>query len=170
MGRPGNKKQDRRAVVTHDVARFRDLLARFQPILARRKPTASLDEFDAEAEGLIGEVFGETSELRETYEYAAMGEAAALLNMQEEAQEGGAQDTYRESLQQRKQALESCVVALQTGGTRPPNSRVVASMSDDVACLSVIVLLLSWYSASMLLRSLWPAKICASMLSSSVSN
>lgn len=135
MGRPGNKKQDRRAVVTHDVARFRDLLARFQPILARRKPTASLDEFDAEAEALIGEVFGETSELRETYEYAAMGEAAALLNMQEEAQEGGAQDTYRESLQQRKQALESCVVALQTGGSgRSPlaNACVADYMSHDV--------------------------------------
>ena len=135
MGKAGNKKQNRRAVVTHDVERFRDLLARFQPILARRKPTTSLEEFDAEAEALIGEMFGETSELREAYEYAAMGEAAALLNMQEEAQEGGARDTYRESLQQRKQALESCVVALQAGGSgRSPlaNACVADYMSHDV--------------------------------------
>lgn len=135
MGRPGHKKQNKAPIVTHDVERFRDLLARFQPLLSRRKPTASLEEFDAEAEALIGEVFGETSDLREAYEYATMGEAAALLNMQEEAQEGGAQDTHRESLQQRKQALEGCIVALQTGGSgRSPlaNACVADYMSNDV--------------------------------------
>ncbi len=135
MGKTGNKKPDRRSVVTHDVERFRDLLTRFQPLLSRRKSTASLEEFDAEAEALIGEVFGETSELREVYEYATVGEAAALLNMQEEAQEGGAQDTHRESLQQRKQALESCVVTLQAGraGRSPLATACVADyMSHDV--------------------------------------
>jgi len=135
MGKAGNKKQDRRSVVTHDVERLRELLTRFQPILSQRKQTASLEEFDAEAEALIGEVFGETSDLREAYEYAVMGEAAALLNMQEEAQEGGARDTYRESLQQRKQALESCIVTLQTGGAgkSPLATACVADyMSHDV--------------------------------------
>ena len=135
MGKAGNRKQNRKPVVTHDVERFRELLTRFQPILSRRKPAASLEEFDAEAEALIGEVFGETSDLREVYEYATAGEAAALLNMQEEAQEGGARDTYRESLQQRKQALESCLVTLQTGGAgRSPlaNACVADYMSHDV--------------------------------------
>jgi len=135
MGKAGNKKQDRRSVVTHDVERCRELLTQFQPFLSRKKPTASLEEFDAEAEALIGEVFGETSDLREAYEYATMGEAAALLNMQEEAQEGGAKDTYRESLQQRKQALESCIVTLQTGGAgkSPLADACVADyMSHDV--------------------------------------
>lgn len=135
MGRPGNKKQGRASFVTHDVERLRLLLASFQPFLSRRKPATSLDEFDAEAEELIGELFGETSELRETYAYAKMGEAAALLNMQEEAQEGGAQDTYRESLQQRKQALDSCIITLQTsGGGRSPlaNACVSDYMSHDV--------------------------------------
>jgi signal-transduction protein with cAMP-binding, CBS, and nucleotidyltransferase domain len=135
MGKAGNRKQNRKPVVTHDVERFRELLTRFQPMLSRRNPTASLDEFDAEAEALIGEVFGETSSLREAYEYAAVGEAAALLNMQEEAQEGGARDAYRESLQQRKQALESCLVTLQTGGSgRSPlaNACVADYMSHDV--------------------------------------
>ena len=135
MGKAGNRKQNRTSVVTHDVERFRELLTRFQPILSRRKPTATLEEFDAEAEALIGKVFGETSSLREAYEYATMGEAAALLNMQEEAQEGGAQDTYRESLQQRKQALESCLVTLQTGGAgrgHLANTCVADYMSHDV--------------------------------------
>jgi signal-transduction protein with cAMP-binding, CBS, and nucleotidyltransferase domain len=135
MGKAGNRKPEKRAVVTHDVERFRDLLTRFQPLLSRKKSTTLLEEFDAEAEALIGEVFGETSELREVYEYATVGEAAALLNMQEEAQEGGARDTYRESLQQRKQALESCIVALQTGraGRSPlANACVADYMSNDV--------------------------------------
>jgi signal-transduction protein with cAMP-binding, CBS, and nucleotidyltransferase domain len=136
MGGPGHKKQNKASLVTHDIERLRLLLASFQPFLSRRKPAASLDEFDAEAEELIGELFGETSDLREAYEYAKMGEAAALLNMPEEAQESGARDTYRESLQQRKQALESCIITLQTGGGggRSPlaNACVADYMSHDV--------------------------------------
>lgn len=134
MGK-GNSKQNKRSIVTHEVERFRELLSRFQPLLSRRKSSASLDEFDAEAEELIAEVFGETSDLLETYEYAKTGEAAALLNMPEEAQETGARDVYRESLQQRKQALESCIVALQTGAAkRSPlaNACVADYMSHDV--------------------------------------
>jgi signal-transduction protein with cAMP-binding, CBS, and nucleotidyltransferase domain len=134
MGRPGNKKQNKAAVVVHDVERLRQLLAAFQPFLSRKKNAASLDEFDAEAEELIGELFGRSSELLEAYEYAKTGEAAALLNIQEEAQESGARDAYRESLQQRKQALESCIAALQAGGGRSPlaNACVADYMSHDV--------------------------------------
>lgn len=133
---PGNKKQGRASLVTHDIERLRLLLASFQPFLSRRKTEASLDDFDAEAEELIGELFGETSELRETYAYAKMGEAAALLNMPEEAQESGARDIDRESLQQRKQALESCLITLQThgAGNKSPlaNACVSDYMSHDV--------------------------------------
>ncbi len=135
MGRPGHQKQHKASLVTHDIERLRLLLASFQPFLSRRKPAASLDEFDAEAEALIDELFGEASDLREAYEYAKMGEAAALLNIPEEAQEIGARDVYRESLQQRKQALESCLITLQTGGGgRSPlaNACVADYMSHDV--------------------------------------
>jgi signal-transduction protein with cAMP-binding, CBS, and nucleotidyltransferase domain len=134
MGR-GEGKESKRSVVTHDIERFRDLLSRFQPFLSRRKSNAALEEFDAEVEELIVEVFGKTSELLEMYEYAKTGEAAALLNIPEEAQETGAQDVYRESLQQRKQALESCLVALQTGAVKrsPLADACVADyMSHDV--------------------------------------
>ncbi len=135
MAKSSARKQTKAEIVTHDVERLRQLLAGFQPFLSRRKNTASLDDFDAEAEGLIGELFGESSELLEAYEYAKTGEAAALLNMPEEAQESGARDVDRESLQQRKQALESCLVALQTGGAgRSPlaNACVADYMSHDV--------------------------------------
>lgn len=134
MGK-GSRTPTKQSVVTHDIERFRDLLARFQPFLSRRKSSASLEAFDEEAEELIGEVFGTSSDLLETYEYAKTGEAAALLNMPEEAQETGARDVYRESLQQRKQALESCIVALQTGAVkRNPltHTRVADYMSHDV--------------------------------------
>ena len=136
MGRSGSKKQVRTSIAPHDVERFRQLLTSFQPFLSRKKNAISLDEFDAEAEALIGEIFGRTSESLETYEYAKMGEAAALLNMQEEAQEGGAKDVYRESLQQRKQTLDGCIVALQSGGARGrsplANACVADFMSNDV--------------------------------------
>lgn len=130
MGRPGHKKQNKASSVMHDVERLRQMLVSFQPFLSRRKTVVSLDDFDADAEKLIGEVFGETSELCEAYQYAKTGEAAALLNMQAEAQEGGAQDTYRESLQQRKQALESCLATLQTQGAGSKSQLANACVSD----------------------------------------
>jgi signal-transduction protein with cAMP-binding, CBS, and nucleotidyltransferase domain len=130
MGKSAGRKQGKASLVTHYVERLRQLLVRFQPFLSRRKNPASLDDFDAEAGELIGELFGESSELMETYEYARMGEAAALLNMQEEAQESGARDVYRESLQQRKQALESCLIALQTGGAARKSPLADACVAD----------------------------------------
>jgi signal-transduction protein with cAMP-binding, CBS, and nucleotidyltransferase domain len=130
MGRPGDTKPHKTSIVAHDIERLRRLLAGFQPFLSRRKQAGSLDAFDVEAEELIGELFGEDSELLETYEYAKTGEAAALLNMPEEAQEGGARDTYRESLQQRKQALESCIIKLQSQGGRSGKPLAKACVAD----------------------------------------
>jgi len=72
MGR-GEGKESKRSVVTHDIEQFRDLLSRSQPFLSRRKSNVALEEFDAEAEELIVEVFGKTSELLDTYEYAKTG-------------------------------------------------------------------------------------------------
>ncbi|MBI4400626.1 MAG: CBS domain-containing protein [Nitrospirae bacterium] len=99
--------------VDRDIDRLRQQLTRFQPFLTRRAMTPSLEEFDLATERLIGEVFGEASEMVEAYEYAKLGEAASLVNLPEEAQEGGAQDIDRESLQQRKRVLESCISELE---------------------------------------------------------
>ena len=46
---------------------------KFQPFLSRRKITLALDEFDQSAERLISRVFGESSEMLETYQYAKVG-------------------------------------------------------------------------------------------------
>jgi hypothetical protein len=124
MRKPPVAKTRRRLFVERDIERLREQLAKFQPFLSRRKHRLSLEEFDAAAERLLGRVFGETSELLETYAYAKLGEAAGLVNMPEEAQESGAHDVERESLHQRKQVLESAIAELvEAGEVRWPARR-----------------------------------------------
>jgi len=126
-----------------DVERFREQLARFKPFQSRRPPAASLEEFDLATDQLISEVFGEASEMVEAYQYAKLGEASSLVNLPEEAQESGAQDLDRESLQQRKRVLESCICELEAcrsgvpgkpaGNSKPAiGPRVADYMSSDL--------------------------------------
>ena len=96
-----------------DIERIREHLVRFRPFMSKASSSRPLAEFDQETEGLISQVFGETSELLEAYEYAQLGEASTLVNLPEEAQEPGAQDLDREGLQQRKRVLESCISELE---------------------------------------------------------
>jgi len=70
----------------------------------------SLEDFDEAAEEVIGQVYGQASDELEAYFYAKNGEAA---NLPEEAQENGAYDVERASLQQRRQVLESCLSDLE---------------------------------------------------------
>ena len=126
--------------IDRDVGLLREQLAKFQPFLSRRTTTLSLEEFDQSAERLISRVFGESSETLEAYHYAKVGEAASLVNLQEEAQESGAHDTYREGLQQRKRVLDSCITELealrpadsQRAGGALAGARVADYMSSDV--------------------------------------
>jgi CBS domain-containing protein len=96
-----------------DIERFRGHLGKFRTFLSKGPSTSSLADFDQETDGLISLVFGAASELLEAYEYAQLGEASSLVNLPEEAQEPGAQDVDRESLQQRKRVLESCISELE---------------------------------------------------------
>jgi CBS domain-containing protein len=113
MQKPLKTALTRGLFLERDLERFRQQLAKFQSVLSRRKSSTSLDEFDVATEQLISRVFGEASDLLEAYQYAKLGEAAGLVNLPEEAQEGGAQDIYRESLQQRKRVIESCISELE---------------------------------------------------------
>jgi CBS domain-containing protein len=140
MPKRSNERPGRRLFVERDIQRLKEQLERFKPFLSRRKPGLTLDEFDRAAERLLGRVFGETSELLETYAYAKLGEAAGLVNLPEEAQESGAHDVERESLHQRKQVLESAVAELEglkpgaasTRGGPLAGARVADYMSTDV--------------------------------------
>ncbi len=123
------------------VERFKQQLVRFQPFLSRKRGASSLEDFDDAAEDLIGQVFGAASDELEAYLYAKNGESALLP---EEAQESGTHDVERESLQQRRQVLESCLADLQLRrrlqaqrqGNRDGNGKLRATveeyMSHDV--------------------------------------
>jgi CBS domain-containing protein len=92
----------------------------FHAFLSGRKSDRALEDFDAKTERLIGRVFGSASQQLEAYHYAKLGEAAALINLPEEAQESGAQNVDRESLQQRKQVLDCCIAELESRRFRWP--------------------------------------------------
>ena len=52
------------------IQRFNRQLVKFQPFLSRKKNSLSLEDFDAEAEDLIGQVFGAASDEAEAYFYS----------------------------------------------------------------------------------------------------
>lgn len=139
MQKRTNTRLARGLFVDRDVQRLRQQLVRFQPFLSQRLPTVSIEEFDSAAERLLMQVFGEGSAQMEAYQYAKSGEAASLVNLQEEAQESGARDVDRENLQQRKRVLESCISELEAlrpagkrGGEFLEHARVADYMSHDV--------------------------------------
>jgi len=132
--------------IERDLERLTDLLTRFKPFLSRRGSTGSLVAFDRITEQTLSEIFGASSEWLEAYQYAKFGEAAGLVNLPEEAQESGAQDLERESLQQRKRVLESAMAELEKhragNGKRSRRSaksaiRVADYMSPEVRSIRV---------------------------------
>lgn len=146
---PKPKKAGRRARqgsgVDQTIVLFKKQLAVFERIMARRRPERALADFDEAAETIIAQAFGKTSAQLEAYEYAQTAEAAGIVNLPEEAQEDGARDVLRESLQQRRHILESCLATLQgrraspqrstpstRGAARLPALRVADHMSTDV--------------------------------------
>ncbi|MEK6619184.1 MAG: CBS domain-containing protein [Nitrospirota bacterium] len=134
-----NTRLTRGLFLNRDIERLQQQLAQFLPFLSRRNATSSLPEFDAATERLIGLVFGDTSELLEAYACAKLGEAASLVNLPEEARESGARNIERESLQQRKRVLESCISELDAlrNSKAPISARVADYMSDVIRSLHI---------------------------------
>ena len=128
------------------IERMREQLAELAPFLGKGKPTRSLDEFDFDAEQLIGNLLGQTSDLLHAYEYAELGEAAGLVNMTDEAPEGTGMDSQRQSLLQRSRVLESCISELEARRSAEPKKskigqtligpQVAEHMSPDIRSLS----------------------------------
>lgn len=92
------------------VERLTQQFVNFRPFLSRKRGASSLEDFDEAAEDLISQVFGAASDEAEAYFYATSGESVLLP---EEAQESGMHDVERESLQQRRQVLESCLAEIE---------------------------------------------------------
>jgi uncharacterized protein YjaG (DUF416 family) len=74
--------------------------------LDHRTPVVpTFDAFDAETEALLGRLYGEAHHYLEAYKYASLGEAEALVNLPESAQEQLAEDRAKTAIQQRRQVL-----------------------------------------------------------------
>ncbi|MBX9659399.1 MAG: CBS domain-containing protein [Nitrospiraceae bacterium] len=150
------------------IERMREQLAELAPFLGKGKPTRSLDEFDFEAEQLIGDLLGQTSDLLHAYEYAELGEAAGLVNMTDEAPEGTGMDSQRQSLLQRSRVLESCISELEARRSAEPKktkvgrtligpqvaehmSPEIRSLSQDATLQEAGQLMQKWKTGSLLL-------------------
>ncbi|MGH7254696.1 MAG: CBS domain-containing protein [Nitrospirales bacterium] len=123
----------RRLSLDRNIERFRHQLDRLTPFLSTTKGQAwySLDEFDLETERLIMEVFGESSQMVGAYDYAQLGEAGGLVNFPDEAPEGGSgtRDDLRESLNQRKRVLESCISELEARRAEENRNKPLATQA-----------------------------------------
>jgi len=72
-------------------------------------PSKELSAFDTETEQLLLNLFCQDGKWLESYKYAVLGEAEAMVNLPESAQQPGARDRFKKSLQQRRQVLLGCV-------------------------------------------------------------
>jgi hypothetical protein len=78
----------------------------------------TLEGFDAETEALLGRLYGTNHKYVETYKYATVSEAEALVNLPESAQEPLAKDLPKTAIQQRRQVLLGILTELQDLETR----------------------------------------------------
>jgi hypothetical protein len=74
----------------------------------------AFDEFDAETEEVLINIYGAGHPYVESYKYATVGEAEAIVNLPESEQEPLTQDTPKKGLQQRRHVLQGIVADLQT--------------------------------------------------------
>jgi len=95
---------------THELKKQIDKLDQ----LDHRTPVApALDAFDDDTEALLGRLYGDGHAYLEAYKYACLGEAEALVNLPESAQETLAQDRPKTGIQQRRQILLGIVTEMQ---------------------------------------------------------
>ncbi|MCS6305906.1 MAG: hypothetical protein H8K07_19910 [Nitrospira sp.] len=73
----------------------------------------TFDQFDAETENILIKVYGADHRYVEAYKYATVGEAEALVNLPESAQEPLTWDIPKKGLQQRRQVLQGILTELQ---------------------------------------------------------
>ncbi len=106
-------KPDRAKSLDQDIQRLRQQLEVLKTHLMNEPSAETLDQFDTVVEDILANVFGSSSSILDTYEYAEVGEAAGLLNLTDEAPEGANAQTQRETIRQRHRVLESAVADLE---------------------------------------------------------
>lgn len=70
--------------------------------------------FDAQTQSVLARLYGEGHQHLDLYKYAILGEAEALVNLPESAQEPLATDSAKTGLQQRRQALLAMLTEMET--------------------------------------------------------
>jgi hypothetical protein len=73
-----------------------------------------LDSFDAQTQAILARLYGETHQYLELYKYAVLGEAEAVVNLPESAQEPQSRDRFKTGLQQRRQALLGMLLEMES--------------------------------------------------------
>ena len=82
--------------------------------MGHRTPVVpDLDPFDTETEAILEKLYGQDHAYLETYKYACLAEAEALVNLPESAQETLTQDHPKTGIQQRRQVLLGMVTEMQ---------------------------------------------------------
>jgi len=69
--------------------------------------------FDSETEEFLGQTFGAVHAYLESYKYASLAEAEAIVNMPEGGQEAPSQDLPQKAFQQRRQLLHVILADLE---------------------------------------------------------
>lgn len=69
------------------------------------KTDSGFDRFDRETEEMLAKLYGPSHKYVESYKYASVGEAEAMVNLPESAQEPMARDVPKLAIQQRRQVL-----------------------------------------------------------------
>lgn len=72
-----------------------------------------VESFDTGTQAVLARLYGEAHQYLELYNYATLGEAEALINLPESAQEPQSRDREKTSLQQRRQALLGMLMEMQ---------------------------------------------------------
>jgi hypothetical protein len=67
--------------------------------------TPGFEQFDLDTEQILSELYGKGHKYVEAYKYASVGEAEAMVNLPESAQEPMAKDIPKTAMQQRRQVL-----------------------------------------------------------------
>ena len=73
----------------------------------------TFDVFDEETEDILVNIYGASHRYIESYKYATLGEAEAMVNLPESAQEPQTRDIPKIGLQQRRQVMQSILTDLQ---------------------------------------------------------
>lgn len=92
---------------------FRERIQKLEELGHAQADEKAWAKFDAETEKLLSQTFGATHAYMETYKYATLGEAEALVNLSESAQEFLSEDLPRKAIQQRRQLLHAILIELE---------------------------------------------------------